>query len=497
MHHLTAEAAALVASSGQSHSPTVMFIAMMAILSCHSAQAFPLPDSRVLWAYVPDPPFLRPVTWNDPAFPVYINDTSILGFPSSSHITPQVATYTYSAQAVAPPMCFYASKIWDHDFSANVYSPPSIPLSFSGPYCFDLGIHRLHTFSGPPDLFPGETIYSRDWILNYVGIRETYNFSSAQRFPLIEHHHCGPSNSSLDPSPTLAVLQKQAINYTLPSGFSLFDWSVPHPHGIALARYETPGGWSTPVYTTFSGKAYTSLWKLFISLFPTFVRAVYLIPLGILFILNLVLLLLMLLLLVMFPLPGLLASYSIYCENCILTNCIDSSLFPVHTLLLVHQPPYVMLPVNVSGPWYDEKALLVFQQVLVSVVATAATAAVSLAHSVQTATYVNHLAKNISVTMGTQMDIDKKMDEKLNALEQTVTILGDKLYNIQNRLALRCHADYKFICVTNTPYNDTKWQWPLVKAHLQGIWTHDNLSLDVFKLQQEIHAIDFSRLKPA
>ncbi|KAL0611424.1 Gag-Pro polyprotein [Plecturocebus cupreus] len=369
MHRLTAEAAALVASSGQSHSPTVMFIAMMAILSCHSAQAFPLPDSRVLWAYVPDPPFLRPVTWNDPAFPVYINDTSILGFPSSSHITPQVATYTYSAQAVAPPMCFYASKIWDHDFPANVYSPPSIPLSFSGPYCFDLGIRRLHTFSGPPDLFPGETIYSRDWILNYVGIRETYNFSSAQRFPLIEHHHCGPSNSSLDPSPHWQFCfpsQKQAINYTLPSGFSLFDWSVPHPHGIALARYETPGGWSTPVYTTFSGKAYTSLWKLFISLFPTFVRAgsrsisyptrhtiytqscvasPYAIIAG-----NV-------------SITRASGSYSIYCENCILTNCIDSSLFPVHTLLLVHQPPYVMLPVNVSGPWYDEKALLVFQQV--------------------------------------------------------------------------------------------------------------------------------------
>uniref|UniRef100_A0A5F4VY59 Uncharacterized protein n=1 Tax=Callithrix jacchus TaxID=9483 RepID=A0A5F4VY59_CALJA len=276
MHHLTAGAAALVASSGQSRSPTVMFIAMMAILSCHLAQAFPLPDSRVLWAYVPNPPFLQHVTWNDPAFPVYINDTSILGFPSSSHITPQVATYTYSAQAVAPPMCFYTSKIWDHDFFAHVYSPPSIPLSFSCPYCFDPGIRRLHTFSGPSDLFPGETVYSRDWILNYVGIRETYNFFSAQRFPLIEHHRCRPSNSSLDPSPHWQFYfpsQKQAINHTLPSGLSLFDWSVPHPLGIALARYETPGGWSTPIYTTFSGKAYTSLWKLFISLFPTFVRA--------------------------------------------------------------------------------------------------------------------------------------------------------------------------------------------------------------------------------
>ena len=37
--------------------------------------------------------------------------------------------------------------------------------------------------------------------------------------------------------------------------------------------------------------------------------------------------------------------------------------------------------------------------------------------------------------------------------------------------------------MTTTPYNDTKWQWPLVKAHLLGIWTHDNfLLLVLFRL---------------
>nr|XP_012330624.1 serine palmitoyltransferase 1-like [Aotus nancymaae] len=45
--------------------------------------------------------------------------------------------------------------------------------------------------------------------------------------------------------------------------------------------------------------------------------------------------------------------------------------------------------------------------------ATAAMVAVGLAHSVQTATSVNHLAQNISVSLGTQMDIDKKLEVKL------------------------------------------------------------------------------------
>ena len=188
-------------------------------------------------------------------------------------------------------------------------------------------------------------------------------------------------------------------------------------------------------------------------------------------------------------------------------------MFPTSTILIVYQPPYVLLPVNISGDWYDEKALQIFHEVrelllrpkrfigiliasiiaIVSVVATAATAAVSLAQSVQTASYVNHLAKNISVTMGTQIDIEKEIEVKLNALEETVDIIGDKVYNIQNRLTLRCHVDFKYICVTNTPYNDTQWKWPLVKAHLQGIWSHNNMSLDILKLQQEIHSIDFSR----
>lgn len=67
------------------------------------------------------------------------------------------------------------------------------------------------------------------------------------------------------------------------------------------------------------------------------------------------------------------------------------------------------------------------------------------------------------------------------------------MYNIQNRLTLHCHVDFKYICVTNTPYNNTQWNWPLVKAHLQGIWSHNNVSLDILKLQQQIHTIDSSR----
>ncbi|KAL0626540.1 LOW QUALITY PROTEIN: envelope glycoprotein [Plecturocebus cupreus] len=102
------------------------FIAMLVILSCQVPGA--RSENQALWAYVPDPPVLRPVTWNDPSFPVYLNNTSVLGFPSSSHITPQVAKHDFTAQAANPPMCFYASRIWDN-YESKIYSHLPHPSS--------------------------------------------------------------------------------------------------------------------------------------------------------------------------------------------------------------------------------------------------------------------------------------------------------------------------------------------------------------------------------
>ncbi|KAL0611964.1 envelope glycoprotein, partial [Plecturocebus cupreus] len=489
---LSLEVASLVAAQGTPHSPSVMFVAMMAILSCQVPVV--QPESQVLWAYVPDPPVLRPVTWNDPSFPVYLNDTSVLGFPSSTHITPQSVNYSYVAQAASLTMCFYASRIWNsNNYESRVaVNKPSSPSTL-GPYCFKLAWRELFTYEGTNNLRPVSD-----------------NISSLQ-FPKIKRERCRPSNQSLDPSPPWKLCyptQKQALSYILSTGFTLFDWSVPF--------HEVPGGWSTPMFTTPSGHVHSSLWKLFTAIIPSLVpaglrstsyptqRTVYV--------------------------QACVAShyallygdikiaennehYSITCSACTLTNCLDSTVFPTPVILIVHQPPYVMLPVNISGPWYNERALQVLNQMrdlmirpkqfigllitsilaIVSIVATAATAAVSLAHSIQNAVYVNHLARNISVAMGTKMDIAKKLETKLNALEETVTILGNKIYNMQNHMALRCHVNFKYICVTNTPYNDTEWQWSLVKAHLQGIWTHNNLSLDVIRLQHQIHTVDISR----
>lgn len=59
------------------------------------------------WAYLPNPPLLHPVTWEDKLVPIYVNDTKILGLPSNEHIWYQRQEhYNYSGLSMHLPICF-------------------------------------------------------------------------------------------------------------------------------------------------------------------------------------------------------------------------------------------------------------------------------------------------------------------------------------------------------------------------------------------------------
>ena len=127
-----------------------------------------------------------------------------------------------------------------------------------------------------------------------------------------------------------------------------------------------------------------------------------------------------------------------------------------------------MIPVKINGSWCDEKGLELWREVevalmcyhrgigliilgfvaLVTLIASSITAALSLAQSVQTATFVDNLAQNVSFTPGTQEDIDKKLEDQLNALYDVIRFLGKEVQGIKLRLRVQCHADFRWICVT-------------------------------------------------
>ncbi|XP_055438900.1 endogenous retrovirus group K member 13-1 Env polyprotein-like [Bubalus kerabau] len=206
--------------------------------------------------------------------------------------------------------------------------------------------------------------------------------------------------------------------------------------------------------------------------------------------------------------PGL-RNYDVTCNNCTLTNCVRGITNRTRVLVL-RQPAFVMVPVKINGSWYDEKGLELWREVegalmryrrgigliilgfvaLVTLIASSITAALTLAQSVQTATCVNNLAQNVSVTLGTQEDIDKKLEDRLNALYDDVKFLGEEVQSIKLRLRVQCHADFRWICVTPKKYNGSITAWDKVKAHLEGIWHNENISLHLLHLHQEIMNIE-------
>lgn len=125
------------------------------------------------------------------------------------------------------------------------------------------------------------------------------------------------------------------------------------------------------------------------------------------------------------------------CDQCILSTCITSS-FNIQAFVILKRPPYLMIPVNITGIWYDNYRLLVLQQVkkllkprrlirllilgisaLIASIASVTVATVSLSQQVHTAQHVNDLSINVSLTLATQKSIDKKLKAKADALKKS------------------------------------------------------------------------------
>ena len=167
--------------------------------------------------------------------------------------------------------------------------------------------------------------------------------------------------------------------------------------------------------------------------------------------------------------------YHVHCFNCTLTNCIRG-MENNSGALIVKQPPFVMMPVNLTEPWYEESGLELWNKVrtalarprrgigliilgvvmLVTLTALATTTSVSLARSVHTANVVDDLAKNTSKALGIQEDIDRKLEDRLNALYDAMRFMGEEIQGFKLRAKIRCHANYLWICVAPKIYNNTE-----------------------------------------
>lgn len=101
--------------------------------------------------------------------------------------------------------------------------------------------------------------------------------------------------------------------------------------------------------------------------------------------------------------------------------------------------------------------------------------------------------KNISVALSEMYFIDKKLEAKVNALEEIILAIGQDITNIKTRLATKCYASFQYICVTPLPYNTTT-DWEKTKTHLQSIWKYTDISHDLKQLKVKFSDISKSHL---
>ena len=122
---------------------------------------------------------------------------------------------------------------------------------------------------------------------------------------------------------------------------------------------------------------------------------------------------------------------------------------------------------------------------LIARIASVTVSVVVLTKEVHTASFVNQLSKNVSLALTTQEIIDKKIENKVNALEEAVLLMGQEITNLKIKLSLRCH-EFKWMCVTPLQVNESMHSWEHIKNHILGIWNHSDFSIDISKLHQDI-----------
>ena len=121
-------------------------------------------------------------------------------------------------------------------------------------------------------------------------------------------------------------------------------------------------------------------------------------------------------------------------------------------------------------------------------------AAISWTQQVHTAQYVSDMSKNVSLALAMQEIIDRKLEVKIDALEEAVVHIGTELQALRVKLVLSCHADYRWICVTPLKVNDTDYNWKKIKNRISGVWNSSSISLDLGKLHGQIKTLKHSRL---
>ena len=131
---------------------------------------------------------------------------------------------------------------------------------------------------------------------------------------------------------------------------------------------------------------------------------------------------------------------------------------------------------------------------LIAAITSVTVAAASLSQQVHTDQYVDTMSKNVSLTLANQEIIDRKLEMRVDALEEATMHIGTELLALKVKMALSCHADYRWICMISLKVNETDYEWEKVKNHISGVWNSSDIGLDLGKLHNQIQTLEHSCL---
>ncbi|TKC48079.1 hypothetical protein EI555_010494, partial [Monodon monoceros] len=402
------------------------------------------------WAYVPDPPLLQPISWSEAKFLVFYNDT-VYG-PLIGNIKQINMSVNYTNWFNTYPVCLSPLNLETGCVKAISYEHTDVYEETD----------QLVGLSGSPG------------ILHFTGTNITLACPATSRREDLKDTIIWYKNGQ-------PINIRGRISYASP----LRDSS------ITITKV-------TDRFITFQKN--WDIWKLALTYSNTpvitCVAPPYTLLIGSINIVN-----------------SSKGGYNISCVNCIFSSC----MFPsagTQSVLILKQPMYVMVPVHLKEPWYENTGvqawvelskalqrgrrfigwLIVSLLALAALSAAAAAASLALSQSINDAHFVNQLSRNTSLALSLQSHIDLQINNKLDEFKNAVLGIGDQMAALKLRMRLACHAKYTWICVTPYKYNGSIWEWEKVKMHLLSVWSDNNISLDLKNLNAEIQDMQNAHL---
>jgi hypothetical protein len=84
----------------------------------------------------------------------------------------------------------------------------------------------------------------------------------------------------------------------------------------------------------------------------------------------------------------------------------------------------------------------------------------------------------------TQSKINEELENKIGDLQQAISWLRNRIFNIQYQLMLSCDWNVTMYCVSPAKYNASQYSWEEIKYNLQDL--RDNIIVDVEELKRDI-----------